>query len=288
MVNGKELGFFHNQSNIDMNVDQYGQVIFLNCNNTIIQGGVFRNCTSGIQVWYCNNITIEESIVEDCRWFGIQIENSEEVTIRNCNVARCYSGIVLSHSPFCKITHCVTEDNTRTGIGVSNNGTVINCIIRGNQIGGLGLTDNATAIGNNVSYNARGISIYGGHCLVVNNTVTYNNGTGIYISDVFSSDNAPYFNRLYGNRIGWNGRNARDYGTFNEWDDGVGIGNYWSDYYGIGVYEFLFGVDHYPRKYPEGSIPQFHIDAGIAINLIGLFAILFIAGLKEMFFSEKK
>jgi parallel beta-helix repeat protein len=288
LVNGREIGFFHNESDIEVNLDQYGQVILLNCNDTTIFSGTFRKCTIGVQISYCNNCTIRDVAVFDCYWNGIDIWKSTNIAVQDCSISRCSNiGLFLSQSPFFTILSCVIEDNLDDGINphiYSNNGTVKDCVIRRNHRTGLYLSENATAVSNNVTRNYTGISIYGKNCLVVNNTVTHNNSTGIWIGNYLSGyEGPPYNNRIYGNDIGWNGYyNAIDHGYSNHWDDGEGIGNSWSDYYGIGVYEIdWWGIDHYPNILPRGNITPFQIHLVIAITLTGVVVLVVIMILRK-------
>ncbi|PNX50373.1 MAG: hypothetical protein BV458_13360 [Thermoplasmata archaeon M9B2D] len=169
----------------------------------------------------------------------------------------------------------------------SNNGTVANCTIKGNKEAiisgyygiGLYLSNNSTAIGNIVTENYIGIFIYGGYCLVVQNTVTFND-YGIWLGEAYDGyGERPYGNRIYGNDIGWNNQaNAHDAAwRFNEWDDGISEGNGWSDYYGIGYYQISRdSIDHYPRFIPEGGIPLFFIHIGVGV-FSGIFAVVLLA-----------
>jgi hypothetical protein len=56
-------------------------------------------------------------------------------------------------------------------------------------------------------------------------------------------------NRIYENKIGWNGQNAICDGSYNTWDDGVNRGNIWSDYNSTHQYIVPgegYCIDHYP------------------------------------------
>ena len=79
--------------------------------------------------------------------------------------------------------------------------------------------------------------------MIVQNNVTENAGVGIGLVGSEKS-------LIHNNRIGWNsGGNARDDGSDNQWDDGVGAGNYWSDYDGYGEYE-ITGEAGSKDRYP--------------------------------------
>ncbi|MFW9845444.1 MAG: hypothetical protein ACFFD6_01745, partial [Candidatus Thorarchaeota archaeon] len=97
-----------------------------------------------------------------------------------------------------------------------------------------------------VTDNAHGMSLSGesSDCMIMFNTLFNNADIGLALGELASS------NKVHGNLIGWNNEsNARDDGTLNSWDDGIGIGNGWSDYSGTGVYVIpgsAESMDHFP------------------------------------------
>jgi len=286
LVNGKDVGFFQSLSNVEVNLAQYGQAILLSCNDTLISGGDFQNCTIGVQIIHSNNCTIDGTTVSNCSWTGIDIQDSLGITLRDCRVVKSQlNGVSLSKSPFFTFIYCVIENNLGSGINpyyLSSNGTVVSSIIRGNHWTGLFLSSNTTVIGNTVTRNGEdGIHIFGSYCLVCNNTVTYNNSTGIRVEE--RDGTIPVHNRIYNNSIGWNEYlNAIDYGYDNSWDDGSSIGNSWSDYYGIGVYEIeWYGTDHYPSILPKGDITLFQLHIIVICALAGVSVIVISIPLKR-------
>lgn len=301
LVNGKDIGFFQSLSSAEVNLAQYGQAILLSCNDTLISGGDFQNCSTGIQIIHSNNCTVESSNVSECYWGGVHIQDSTNITLENCFITHCHyngvyaedstgitlrachvvscsgNGVSLAFSPFFTAVDCVIEDNLHNGINPTYNSsseTVIRSIIRGNLWTGLYLSDNSTSIGNTITRNYVGINIFGSHCFVYNNTITYNNSTGVLIEYPWYGyyEGFAAYNRIYNNSIGWNGySNAIDYGRFNSWDDGSSVGNSWSDYYGIGVYEIEWtSIDHYPSILPNGSVTPFQIHIVIICALVGV------------------
>jgi hypothetical protein len=77
----------------------------------------------------------------------------------------------------------------------------------------------------------------------MNNTISYNS-IGVRI------DSGCFYNTIYLNRFVNNAEQARDFGKFNRWDDGISLGNYWSDYEGIGPYQINGDArsrDHHPE-----------------------------------------
>ncbi|MDH4214400.1 MAG: right-handed parallel beta-helix repeat-containing protein [Candidatus Thorarchaeota archaeon] len=293
-VNGKDIGLFYNITETQIDADLYGQIILGNCTEITISGGTLVACTTGVQFLVCVNCTVDGTIISDC-WQGMYIERSPRTRIVDCQVNNSLEeGIFLSQSPFYRIENCTLEDNLNGILPhiYSNNGTIVNCTIRGNRLPylaidagvGLFLSNNSTAIGNTISENSVGLYIYGGHCLVVQNSITYND-YGICLGTAYDGyGERCYANRIYRNDIGWNDQaNAYD-GCYyyNEWDDGVGEGNGWSDYYGIGPYQISRdSIDHYPRLIPEGGIPLFFIHLSIGILSSITLIVLLIVTLKR-------
>ncbi|MFW9768346.1 MAG: NosD domain-containing protein [Candidatus Thorarchaeota archaeon] len=279
-VNGKPPGIFFNLVDAEIDGSDYGQIILARCNETTVVGGSISNCVSGVQLIQSINCTIDGITISDCTWQGITAEWSPRIRIVDSHISNGDEfAIFMSQCPFYFIDNCTIADNLG-GIHphiYSNNGTIKNCTITRNKppeseyfqtVAGLHLSNNATAIGNTITENNVGIIIYGAYCLVIDNVITYN-GYGIYITDTYDGyGEAPYANRIYGNDIGWNYmRNAYDNTlNYNQWDDGVSIGNAWSDYYGIGYYEIARDTyDHFPSFLPKGGIPLFYIHVGVGI-----------------------
>ena len=295
VVNGKELGIFFSLVGAQVEAEQYGQVILVNCNDTTIIGGTFIDCSTGVQIVSCNNCTVESTSISDCSWQGITAERSAQTRIIDSQIRNCSEeGVFLSVCPFYIIENCTIEDNLG---GVyphiySNNGTVANCTIRRNKsnypyyggVAGISLSNNSTVIGNIITENGIGIFIYGAHCLVIYNVITYNE-YGIYIGENLAGyGESPNSNRIYGNEIGWNHlANAHDGAwSYNEWDDGVSLGNCWSDYYGIGNYEISrHNIDHFPKLLPEGGIPLFFVHVGVGISSSIIIVVLIVVILKR-------
>lgn len=293
-VNGKEIGFFYNIADTQIEADVYGQIILGNCTELSVIGGNFEACAVGVQLVGCTNCTANGATVSDC-WQGIYVERSKRTRIIDYQVSNCCEeGIFLSKSPFYEIRNCTLQDNLNGILPhiYSNNGTVANCTIRGSKslsisgyIGvGINLSNNSTAIGNTITENNIGIFIYGAHCLVLDNLIIFNE-YGIVLGEAYTGyGESPYGSQIYRNDIGWNHQaNAYDASwRYNEWDDGVSTGNGWSDYYGIGYYQVSRnGVDHYPRYIPEGGISLFfiHLSLGFVLGIAAI--VLVVIALKK-------
>lgn len=193
-VNQKELGYFYNQSDTNLDGTAYGQVILVECEGIQIAGGDFHNSSSGISMMYCQDISLVNAAIHHEPLGGIWVMFSERCSIVRCDIYnnsyRYYprGGILLWNS---------------------NSSHISGNIVHGNIGGGIVV--------------AFWASIYG--CTITNNAIYDNYGYGIYLAA--GSDNV-----IYGNALGWNmDGNAFDDGLNNTWDsEELGIGNWWHDY----------------------------------------------------------
>jgi parallel beta-helix repeat protein len=269
-VNGKQFGYFLSQDNLAINGDDYGQLILVDSNSLSIENGTFDsvtvgvifyscfNCSAkdihcvenyyiGIRLIYSPNCTLTNVTSEGCHNGGIYITSSDNATLIESRIHDNGEGIILTSSSYYLIDSNQVYDNTGNSIDISQTfyGVVSNNMMRNNS---------------------DPLNLYIVNYLqIINNTITGSSSDGIYLdftSGVKILDNRIYGNigyginvrsyalqsKIYNNMIGFNrAGNALDYGIFNNWDDGVGIGNIWSDYSGTGTYSVSgVGVDHYP------------------------------------------
>ena len=82
MVNGKPVYFGHSLSSVDINGDDYGQVIVVNSTDVTIHDGVFVKPTVPIHVIFSSFVTISD-IVGLSVYTGINVFYSNNVTISN-------------------------------------------------------------------------------------------------------------------------------------------------------------------------------------------------------------
>ncbi|MHA1961554.1 MAG: NosD domain-containing protein [Candidatus Thorarchaeota archaeon] len=192
-VGGKDLGYFLNTEDLEIDGSRYGQMILVNCTDVVVNGGTFHDVMTGISIAFSDgcvakDVEIHHSFVtgirlfysDDCRIEGSRIYNNSHFYQRQ-------GGITLHFVINCTITENHIYLNTGSGITSQYFAQLINCTI-------------------------------------VNNAIYNNTLFGIDIQDGSG-------NTVYGNALGWNEEgNAFDDGSDNTWDDGVSIGNWWSDY----------------------------------------------------------
>ncbi|TXT54244.1 MAG: hypothetical protein BAJATHORv1_80051 [Candidatus Thorarchaeota archaeon] len=81
-VDGKDIGYFWNASDISVNTDNYGQLIFANCSNVTLSNFVSAS-PIGPQLAFCNNSVIERCDFEP-RFDPLMVQDSINITVSNC------------------------------------------------------------------------------------------------------------------------------------------------------------------------------------------------------------
>lgn len=292
-INGKEYGYFYNETDLTIDGSQYGQILVVNSSSIMVSGGQFDDASVGVSFVNANNCTLEDATVEQNAYTGLEVLYSVNTTIRDTSISENPLGAIGCQSS-------VSSD-------------FINNTIHGN---GVDLPDNqmqpslllglyANAINNTITYNKYGMGFQRNNVTIVNNNISCNgvmgifgsadyfnitsnriagnfldpvirpNDSGIYISmgshgtirnnSIYSNSGygvvmgslSASENMVYWNEIGWNGLgNALDGGTDNLWDDNVATGNAWSDYVGPGTYAIIdSSEDRYPTGFTDVSTP---------------------------------
>ncbi|MBD3196528.1 MAG: hypothetical protein GF317_15820 [Candidatus Lokiarchaeota archaeon] len=235
-INGKSVRYYENQKGIILSDEEdVGQVILVNCSDSLIQNLEISKTTMGIQLYYSNNNTISSNNFSDNN-YGIELEFSHYNAINGNNCSNNNDmGIILFVSNFTKISENICDNNIKEGIYLYSS---YYCEV--NQ--------------NNCSENNAGILLYAGsNKNIISENTLLNNNEGISLYNVHSfyscKNNTIYNNKIQGNNLGIslyseanfnliylniminNGINALDNGTNNQWDNGS-LGNYWDNYTG--------------------------------------------------------
>jgi len=215
-VNGKPVYFYKNLTGGVVPSDA-GQVILANCTNTIITGLNIANVSRGIQLGFCQYITItNNSLVSNSDYgiyifssnynnitnnycsgslCGIWIEDSQHNNINYNNCTSCFwAGIYLQGSDYNNITNNQCS-NSWDGIylGYARNNTILNNNCSGNRCGISLASSSNTNITNNILWN-NGIEIWGQLVdywtthVIENNTV---NGKPVYYYKNQNGGNVP-------------------------------------------------------------------------------------------------
>ncbi|MFW9826148.1 MAG: NosD domain-containing protein [Candidatus Thorarchaeota archaeon] len=233
-VNEKSVYYYKNQLGLDSdNFTNSGQIILVNCNNSILSQMNFVNSTEGISLFYCsNNLIIENNITYNTDFgifllssnennitknnvnsnidFGIRLEESNYNKISENSINNNGCGIELDNSTYNKILGNIANWN-RLGIRIeydSNYNKILTNKIKRSRDEGI---DIVYSFGNNISgtevnYNSReGISLSSSNNnIIFNNNAYYNDDGGIelwWCNDNIITGNTLTYNTLSGLRI---------------------------------------------------------------------------------------
>jgi parallel beta-helix repeat protein len=260
LVNGKPLYYECDETHLgSSDFTNAGQVILVNCTDSIISNLDFSFCSNGIAIYYCSGITILgnngfNQIIGIMLFYSYNNTISENIESSNENY-----GIYIAVGDNNTVIGNTANYNNDYGIYLSssNNNTLSGNIANSNNNDGISLdrSDYNTISGNTVNSNEIGIRLDESN----NNTVTQNmikgNNGGLWIEALpglfDSSENSIFLNCFIDNN-----NNAYDEGTNNYWDNGI-KGNYWSDYTGSDAGGDGIGDVPYNITGPAGSQDNF-------------------------------
>ena len=144
--NGKEGVLLDNTyGNSFINCSIYGNPTAIkgqHSHNDIVMNSEIHSGDWGIVFYDCENSSIEDSILYGHENKSINIENSENMTVRNCNLYDNFCGIRLNNSVNSLIEGCnITGNIVGIRIDGSSNNTVTNCNIYSNVGYGIYIPD---------------------------------------------------------------------------------------------------------------------------------------------------
>ncbi|MBD3255435.1 MAG: hypothetical protein GF383_10100, partial [Candidatus Lokiarchaeota archaeon] len=213
LVNQKNLYYYVNQTNL--NSDSFlnaGQIILIQCNDTIVQNVNTSYGSVGVSLYECYNITLNELISSNNRRYGIYLKESENCTLMgNKLILNDLYGLYLSHR--CKninISGNLIEKNLRNGVQIriqSDNNHILNNNITRNERNGIYIEESSGNVieGNIIEYNVNdGINTlyWCDYIKVVNNSLSHNKGSG------FTSNDISNYNDIIANQIINNTKNG--------------------------------------------------------------------------------
>ena len=229
-------------------------------NGRIIKNKLYSNGSQGIYLYYSNNLTISENIINVSVHEGIILDKSNNNSIIDNEISNSEIGLNIVSSNGTIVSGNTISESTVHGIlsSYSNYGLIHNNNLLNNNMTGFwvfeskytSITENN--INNSETSVAEGLLISDGsdNVIITENNITdctywgihsaHSNNGLIYDNYVFNNDNGisledsnntlVYYN-IFINNTKYIGT-ARDDGVDNEWDNGT-IGNYWSDYSGV-------------------------------------------------------
>lgn len=146
MVNGNPMYYLVNRTGIRLDGGA-GQVILVNCSETVIENQRFDACSIGIALYYSTSITISFCDFTD-NIFGILMHNSDNnllshSTLSDNNRDMISGGLAAIYSHNNTITHNLISGNDLVGLGfvLSSNNVISNNTIVENGYGIIFLSD---------------------------------------------------------------------------------------------------------------------------------------------------
>ncbi|NVM45815.1 MAG: right-handed parallel beta-helix repeat-containing protein [Candidatus Lokiarchaeota archaeon] len=140
LVNGKPIYYYVNEINLGPdNFTNAGQVILVNCNESLISNLNIFNSYRGISLNYCNNNSIMGNTA-NYNAHGIHISNSNYNTISGNSINFCIDGICLYSSGYNIISGNTVNNSSNNGYGISLYSS------NGNTISGNSVNNNVCGI----------------------------------------------------------------------------------------------------------------------------------------------
>jgi parallel beta-helix repeat protein len=274
----------------------FGIVIYNSDNTMVLNNTLVSNEGGGIHIKEnSHHNTIRGNYISESTGSGIVIgadicsnEPTYNIIIRNDVNSNSYNGIELIETTDNTITENRIIGNGLNGITIADASfnTIENNIIKDHNSGSncfgicfvlSSLSHDVTIKGNEISENYHGISIADSyHCLISDNTIAFNQISGIIMNWYPTNDNTVCRNKITGNKygIGVAGLNNKIYHNIfadntisnaesqvqhNWWDDNAVSGprgNFWDDYDGndtnndgVGETSYVIGLNNEDR-YP--------------------------------------
>ncbi len=205
LVNGKPLYYYTNEVHLGPdNFTNAGQVILVNCNDSLVTNLNISDSSIGISLHYCNHNNISGNTANSNR-HGISLFSSDYNTVSE-NIANnnVHDGIFLNRSNNNTISVNTANNNNEVGITLANSdyNTVSGSTVNYNNLFGivLGNSTNNNISGNTANYNFdAGIHLsFSDYNTISGNTANYNRyGIRFYDSD----SNTISRNNLVGNDV---------------------------------------------------------------------------------------
>jgi len=258
LVNGKPVYYYVDKNDLNnSNFTNAGQVILINCNNSIVSNLNVSYGSIGIWLWGCFNNKIFNNNASFHKDKGIVVISSKNNTVLT-NFLRNNSqhGIFFyDGTNNTALNNTIIKNSVGIDISEDFDKIIANNISNNDEYGITIEADNTTATNNCITFNkVSGIFISGGskNNTIFNNSIKNNKKTGITM-ETYSNGNIIYNNIFIDNNL-----NALDNGTNNRWDNDS-LGNYWHDYSGVDANDDGIGDSPYNVSGTAGSQDQYPI-----------------------------
>ncbi|MFX1572837.1 MAG: right-handed parallel beta-helix repeat-containing protein [Promethearchaeota archaeon] len=194
-VNGRHFYYYQDASNLyeDDFIDA-GQIILINCNDSLIYHQNLSSATVGISLKGCKDIWVIENEINNNYEYAIMGDDNQNMRIIN-NQVKYNKYSIATDSSYAEIEN---NEICGTTIGIDAND---NSIIRNNTIydvsGSLWAiyTGSTSTVQGNLIINSTGIRSYGNYATITNNTIKYHRYRAIYLH---GSYNTVEKNRIIG------------------------------------------------------------------------------------------
>ncbi|MHA1375597.1 MAG: Loki-CTERM sorting domain-containing protein [Promethearchaeota archaeon] len=270
LINGKPIYYYTNENRLQPNdFLNAGQIILVNCNDSLISNVNITDVYQGITIMYGNNNTITNSSLDNA-YHGILVINISFNNVISGNIMKnCYYGITLYYDNNTLISRNVIE-KSYYGIYLSSmyNNTVSGNIVSNCDVGiAMSNGNNTKILKNSLENNEKGIYLSSSSGNIVSRNIIRNNKEyGVYISENIdpspSTQNLFFQNSFLNNSV-----HAYDGGIDNYWNNSI-IGNYWDNYTGIDSNDD--GIGDTPHTFQNGTDYLPIVDTTAPIIIINL------------------
>ena len=262
-VDGKPFGWFWNVADTVLDGDLYGAITLAECTNVTVLGGAFSNVTVGLQMGYCTDCSLRNSLIHGVQ-YGVTTTFSDSITIDNNTIYDCVElGIHINVTHNSVVSNNIVHDCTYTGINLMepDNCVVVNNTIYRNGNGiDAAVPEGCLIYNNTIMFNDYGFRTFAAYnCSIGYNKIYGNNEYGIFL------EWSCQYLTIYENKLGWNYVNARDDDNTDIWWY-LGVGNSWSDYGGSGSYVIpgtTGSTDDYPSTLIDMTAPSIDTPADV-------------------------
>ena len=93
LVDGKPVFYRCNTTGVSIDGDALGQIMLANCSSASIVNVALSNLGNGVLAAYCDNVTISYYRMTNATWHGVSTLYTENLTVEDSTLEECYFGI---------------------------------------------------------------------------------------------------------------------------------------------------------------------------------------------------
>jgi parallel beta-helix repeat protein len=156
----------------------------LQSSTAVIKNNILESCELGIRVVNGNTTIIEDNIIKNSTYLGLEVWSSVDLTVKNNSILNCRNGINLFDSEIW-VTDNTIKDSTYLGIGDYSQDAIIKNNLISNNALGIGLFYSKSLVFNNtIIRNEIGIISHSSTSDISNNIIADNLKWGLNISNI--------------------------------------------------------------------------------------------------------